>query len=635
MIEEIDKRNFSAFKNVEERGEHFINYAKSKSLDLNGGNIESLPEINTWTGNLLSIRTEQPIFLEGNLIERALGYLQEQKESFGFEPSSVAEYFPDSNIAETSTGFKIVNVHQYYKGIPVFLVNRAVIFNKEGGLESAVGDSVSISEAIDINPKVSVIEAINIVVEHIKTNISEPEKDWLGEPIESSFDISSNFVAKKLVEFTQLTCIPTVLDKSIFADFIRANLVIFYIGPNAELAWRFTITIDDHGLQFDVVVSASDKSKVEILYLKKISLHASSIGYVHKKNGGYPKEPVTFPLKRNAYPIPENGTPQNFKDWVDKLETRGANVVAFQGDTLSYLKGIVDNLNQVVFETADPKEQQTLNMFYFCNYLHDFFFLLGFDSKAGSFENDDPVVARAFNQPISGTANMSTPVDGSSPIMNMGLVGSSGRHTALDSDVVFHEYVHGVTNRLVGGKMNDRALQEDQSRAMGEGWSDYFALSINNYFTDIEKNVTGDWVTNRAAGIRNRPYDDNYDSFLTYGKIKNVSGEHTRGELWCATLMHWTRHLSNTIGKDKAYYICWQSIVDGLKLINANPSFIDARNGILKAIDSIQENDFIKATDKTESIKQFWKSFAKFGMGVKASSSGPWVINIIENFDIV
>ncbi|MBK8553347.1 MAG: M36 family metallopeptidase, partial [Ignavibacteria bacterium] len=253
----------------------------------------------------------------------------------------------------------------------------------------------------------------------------------------------------------------------------------------------------------------------------------------------------------------------------------------------------------------DEEEQQILNIFYFCNYMHDFFYLLGFDESAGSFEGEDPVIARAHNAAIYGTANMSTPIDGSSPIMNMGILTNSGRHTALDADVVFHEYVHGITNRLVGGRVNDRALQEDQSRALGEGWSDYFALSIQNFSNESEKRVTGSWVKNSQAGIRSHPYYDNYDQHLTYGRIGQVNGEHRRGELWCAALMHWTRHLSSTVGKEQAYCICWQSIVDGLKLTNANPSFLNARDGILLALNALRDSGKISEAHFFDAKKQF------------------------------
>ena len=143
--------------------------------------------------------------------------------------------------------------------------------------------------------------------------------------------------------------------------------------------------------------------------------------------------------------------------------------------------------------------------------MHDFLYILGFDEAAGNFQHtnftnaglgNDPVRARAHSGPVDGTANMATGPDGQPPLMNMGLVTGSNRHTAFDADVVFHEYVHGLTNRLVGGRLNPFALDEPQSGGMGEGWSDYFALTVQNYFRGQEKMVTGDWVVNDPAGIR-------------------------------------------------------------------------------------------------------------------------------------
>jgi extracellular elastinolytic metalloproteinase len=143
----------------------------------------------------------------------------------------------------------------------------------------------------------------------------------------------------------------------------------------------------------------------------------------------------------------------------------------------------------LTFDPNQPQgdDQKVLNIFYFCNFMHDFFFMLGFDEASGNFQKinfsgkgtgGDPVLARAHAGPVFGTANMLTLADGKQGLMNMGLVSAVNRHTAFDSDVVFHEFTHGVSNRLVGGQLNAQALQQPQSRLMGEGWSDYFALTI-------------------------------------------------------------------------------------------------------------------------------------------------------------
>jgi extracellular elastinolytic metalloproteinase len=95
----------------------------------------------------------------------------------------------------------------------------------------------------------------------------------------------------------------------------------------------------------------------------------------------------------------------------------------------------------------------------------------------------------------------------------MGLVQCSNRHTALDADVVFHEFTHGLTNRLVGGTRQGHTLDAPQSQGMDEGWSDFFALTIQNFFRtpnhQAERVIIGDWVVNDQTGIRSNPYDDN------------------------------------------------------------------------------------------------------------------------------
>src|SRR6185436_967023 len=105
-------------------------------------------------------------------------------------------------------------------------------------------------------------------------------------------------------------------------------------------------------------------------------------------------------------------------------------------------------------------DQKVLNIFYYNCVMHDFFYLLGFREADGNFQQNnlgrggiasDHVDARAHPGPVFGTANMSTPIDGLRRVMNMGLVSSTNRHTAFDSSVVFPEFTHGVTNRLVGG----------------------------------------------------------------------------------------------------------------------------------------------------------------------------------------
>jgi extracellular elastinolytic metalloproteinase len=271
--------------------------------------------------------------------------------------------------------------------------------------------------------------------------------------------------------------------------------------------------------------------------------------------------------------------------------------------------------------------------------MHDFLFILGFDEAAGNFQQinftntglaNDAVRARAHSGAVSGTANMLTHPDGHPPVMNMGLVTGVGRHTAFDADVVFHEYVHGLTNRLVGGALNAEALRRPQSRGMGEGWSDYYALTVIGYITGTEKVVSGDWVTGQPAGIRSARYDDNYP--IKYGGIRNLSGEHRIGEVWCATLMMMTRKARHALGSDAdGYRVCWQIVTDGLKLAPANPSFLQARDSILLALDQLRDIQRLSAQSHSLVRRSAWEAFSHFEMGVNAASSDAGLDGIVPD----
>jgi extracellular elastinolytic metalloproteinase len=304
-----------------------------------------------------------------------------------------------------------------------------------------------------------------------------------------------------------------------------------------------------------------------------------------------------------------------------------------------------------VFEPELPQgdEQKVVNIFYFCNYMHDFFYMLGFNEQSGNFQKinftglgtaGDAVLARAHPGPVFGTANMATRADGIGGVMNMGLVASTGRHTAFDADVVFHEFTHGVSNRLCGGQLDDRSLEDPQSSGMGEGWSDYFALTIPHCValrTDPdakEKIVTGDWVTKRPEGIRLAPYDEDYPG--TFGRLgeEPYDEEHNIGEIWCATLMKMNRDFGTALGdRVKGHQLGWQIVVDGLKLTPANPSMLDARDGILQALQDRKTAGLLSDEEFTVTNRAAWKAFARFGMGPNASSIGASLEGVVEDLN--
>ncbi len=216
--------------------------------------------------------------------------------------------------------------------------------------------------------------------------------------------------------------------------------------------------------------------------------HLSVRGNVFTLDGGSARQMTTFPIPLNSYDLPDLPTIPFPDPWVNSNNTTANCVHAHLGINGRILQGTVDENGNITFDPQDQfgDDQKILNIFYYNCFMHDFAYILGFDESHWNFQQDplgrgglgnDPVDARSHPAAVTGTANMFTPPDGTSPTMNMGLVTSTNRHTAFDSSVVFHEFTHGITNRLVAGGNNTTALESIQSGGMGEGWSDYIACT--------------------------------------------------------------------------------------------------------------------------------------------------------------
>jgi uncharacterized protein (TIGR03437 family) len=259
-------------------------------------------------------------------------------------------------------------------------------------------------------------------------------------------------------------------------------------------------------------------------------------------------------------------------------------------------------------DPASFKPASVTNLFFLVNAAHDYFYSLGFTEAAGNFQADnfgrgglgnDAVAARAQAGDAPNNASFATRPDGVVSIMRMGLwagptATADTRDSGYDGTIVFHEYTHGVSTRLVGGPANTGCLARLQSRAMGEGWSDYFASSYYN------TPLTATYASQRVAGIRRQPYDT---YTFTYEDLGNAGYEvHRDGEIWAAALFDMRTTLGSIEIADKL-------VVDGLKLTACNPSMVDARDGILQAD---------QATNGGANINTLWTVFARHGLGYSA-----------------
>jgi extracellular elastinolytic metalloproteinase len=173
--------------------------------------------------------------------------------------------------------------------------------------------------------------------------------------------------------------------------------------------------------------------------------------------------------------------------------------------------------------------------------------------------------------------------------------------STLDSDVVFHEYGHGLTWRMIGGMSGPIA------GAIGEGASDVVAMLING------DDRIGEYSSSTSLGIRRAPY-------ATYpNTYKNVTGAevHNDGELYAAIMWRLLQLLGGTA---EARNQLLTYFVDAMNFIPATPSYEDMRSGLLQA------------TPRKVDC-QVWNAFAFYGVGVGSSavvtSSG---VTVTESF---
>ena len=197
----------------------------------------------------------------------------------------------------------------------------------------------------------------------------------------------------------------------------------------------------------------------------------------------------------------------------------------------------------------------------------------------------------------------------------------------LDNGIVTHEFGHGVSNRLTGGRLNASCLSNAEQG--GEGWSDYLALMLTTdwsaaQLTDGAKaRPVGTYASQQSAtgsGLRRFPYSTNLSiDTLTYANVATNTEVHAIGEVWCTALWDMTWYIiqhegiinknlynSNAAGGNS---VALKLVMEGMKLQPCRPGFLDARNAILAA-DSILYNYRHKC--------DIWNAFARRGMGVSA-----------------
>ena len=470
-----------------------------------------------------------------------------------------------------------------------------------------------------------------------------------------------------------------------------ASLVLVATGRGVKLAWRVTADVDSDEVYTSLVDAMSGEVLASVNKVEDVDATGEAWEYYPGAASGGTAALANWTA---AGWLPSGSTVLSgpfarvFADLDDDDEvdpgeeaTEPDSVWDYNLDVEQHAQGFCaphpgftsvctwDSTSQASWSTN--RKQNSAQVFHFVNTFHDHLKLnpdIAWTTR--TFESGDRVIAHSDDGAATGVAgewlgtlmpdvfhvsnaNMYTPPDGDSPRMQMYLFTSFTGVFATDPTpdanggddgaVVYHEYAHGLSNRLITYADGWGALDSFQSSAMGEGWSDWYALDylVGEGFAP-DTGAVGDVTLDRYLGngeptIRSEGLDcpvapvsaacpggDDTGSQGGYtlgdmGRIWSGGPEvHADGEIWAQTL--WD--LRAAVGVGDARFL----VTEGMRLSPRNPSFLDMRNAILQA------NQVGVLGGRTDHEATIWAVFAARGMGFFAATEDADDTTPIQSF---
>jgi extracellular elastinolytic metalloproteinase len=448
-----------------------------------------------------------------------------------------------------------------------------------------------------------------------------------------------------------------------------ATLTLFATGRGARLAWRTLTWASTRQLNLSVV----DAQSGVVLYRQSLTNDVTGTASAWEfypsslTPGGNVANTVSFPVEDGSMLLGDNA--YVFADVNDNNEPDAGEDIAATSGTDWSIPAVLDTTTAwqncsaarpctwssgTRFSWRANMAQNAAQVMYFLNRFHDHLegSPYGFTAAAGNFElaGGDPVVANTNDGANTdhglpdefhlNNAFMATPPDRDYPLMGMFLFAADSRpfpsaNGGDDAEIVYHEYAHGLSNRLVLFPDGTSGLTTQQAGSMGEGWSDWYAEDfLNNEGLKPDSAAVGDVVMGAivfAGQLRRNPVDcpvgasgstcpggaDTGAGGFTYGDFGDVAGfpeVHADGEIWLETLWQ----IRQAIGATTTESL----VTRGMELSPPGPSMLDMRNAILQA-------DLVYSGGTNQAA--LWVIFAERGMGYFASSTGDSV-EPIEDF---
>ena len=518
-------------------------------------------------------------------------YLKRHSQIFALSDAKVDELKLEKE--DNSAGTTFLDYAQTIGGIKVFEGNVKVVVNPNGEVVSVRQGFIVTDQKAKLKPALKEAQGIAKAFEHAGRKVAPSFTETHGRASQSEYSRFANPLGSKFEEVLSELNVVRIGDTARLAWHVYAEVgpeewyELLVDAQTGELLLRHNLYV--HQAQGTVYTEAPDKGARQLVSFVGDTVINTSAGWMGTST-------VTTGNNVEAY-----------------LDTNADNAPdANNGTGLSNGHAFASNQNFTFpfSTTVDPRTQQAAvvtNLFYYNNIMHDFSYSLGFTETARNFQTNnygrggignDSVRAEAQDGSGTNNANFATPPDGQRPRMQQYLFTTPNpdRDSSMDGDVVFHEYGHGISNRLIGN--GSTALSGTQSGALGEAWSDYWAITINN------DGLVGEYSTgNTTAGIRRAAYtvpaNPIHDSYADIGT--GGFQVHRDGEVWAATL--WD--LRAQLGAATTDLL----VLNGMKFTPNRPSFLNARDGILQADQSL--NGGVNRC-------AIWTVFARHGMGVSA-----------------
>jgi extracellular elastinolytic metalloproteinase len=578
----------------------------------------------------------------------ALAYISAHVDVFGLDAAGIARLQLRRDYVDIA-GTHHLSFEQTVAGIPVFGNGIQANVTKDGRLINVVGSPVANLPTEAVMPGITAAKARVAAVSDLQqTAKSASEQVQAG--------------ARQLTTFSNG-------DTAALSYFMTAG------GP--RLAWQTLTAPTSQELYTHIIDAATGR----VLYRQSLVDYDNGKAwdyYPGAANGGTQQtRNLTAPgwlpnnspdLAGNVAHVYSDVNDDNIAEPSEEVVPSGSKqfnypLVSFNSDGGSCSAQFVCTWDpNTPFSWQTNRAQNAVQVFYYLGKYHDHLAAapIGFTRAAGNFEAVDGDQLQAETMDGANTAdglpdpnhvdnaNMSTPPDGQSPRMQMYLFPQPATpgDTFLPSDggdeadVVYHEYTHGLSNRLVVDAMGNSTLGNVEAGSMGEAWSDWYAMDFlvdlgfqKDTKADGEVRI-GNYVGAGQDLIRTQPLDCPVGSTsarcpgtpgagpggYTYGDFGKIIGQpevHADGEIWGETL--WD--LRNALGSKLTESL----VTRAMELSPSNPSYLDERNAILMADQVVNHG---------KANKKIWSVFAHRGMGYFAGATDGDDTAPVEDFSL-